>query len=454
MSIYKACDIRGIVPDEWNATKAHHIGRALGSMLRQRQQTSMCVAGDFRRSTPALIEALTLGLVESGIEVIQLGQVPTPAAYFGAHHLACPNVAIVTASHNPGRYNGIKFLIAGHPAVPAVIHELQQQLNAPEPVVQQHATRSVSIESEYEDWLQTASQSFIECESSPSFKVVVDTMGGACTQLAPRVLRRAGHVVSSEDDQLDPDFSRRDPNPAVDQNLAPLRRSVTELHADLGIALDGDGDRVLFIDAHGEIARPEQIAALLVRHHFRQCTLVYDLKCASIVAEAVRADGGRAIMQPSGHGFIKQTMLRESADIGVEVSGHHFFGKLHGGDDGLFTALVLLRLLGKTRQPLHQLLQPIGWPAITPDIRIRFQGETTTALDAIAATCGGTISRLDGVRAEYASGEWGLARASITEPAITFRFEAIDKRRLPSIIARFLNGASDLHQLVMEKLHV
>jgi phosphomannomutase/phosphoglucomutase len=276
-------------------------------------------------------------------------------------------------------------------------------------------------------------------------------MGGAYTDIAPRVLAAAGYDVVTVDSRLDPDFQRRDPNPADDRNLQPLVDTVLRHQADVGLALDGDGDRVILVDASGGIARPEQIAAMLVEHCFPHGTVVFDLKCASIVWRTVQQRGGTAVMQPSGHGFIKTAMLDRQAELGVEVSGHHFFGALHGGDDGLFTALVVLTLLRQLNSTLQSQLIRIGWPSITPDLRLPLVGDCRTILEVIAASCGGQVSRMDGVRAEYEDG-WGLARASITEPAMTFRFEGRDPAHLRQVVAQFLSGVPTLRHQVMERI--
>jgi phosphomannomutase/phosphoglucomutase len=284
-----------------------------------------------------------------------------------------------------------------------------------------------------------------------SLRIVVDTMAGAFTHVAPRVLASAGHLVTPLGGEIDPDFAARTPNPSEDANLEPLIEAVMRERADLGVAFDGDGDRVIFVDAHGQIVRPEQIAVLLVQHCFERPTVVYDLKCASILSRAVEAVGGRAIMQPSGHGFIKATMIEERAELGVEVSGHHFFGVLDGGDDGLFTALLVAEIVTQTNRSLAELIAPIGWPAITPDLRVPFSGDATEAIEAIGRTCGGHVTRLDGVRAAYDHG-WALARASITEPAITFRFEGRDQADLRRVVAQFLAAVPALCRQVMEMI--
>jgi len=281
--------------------------------------------------------------------------------------------------------------------------------------------------------------------------IVVDTMAGTLTEVTPRVLGQAGHHVTAMCREIDPDFSAGDPNPAVDANLQPLIARVRDERADAGIAFDGDGDRVIFVDHTGRIVRPEQLGAILAVLCFDRPTVVYDLKCASVLGRAVEKVGGTAVMRPSGYGFIKTTMIQRQADTGVEVSGHHFFRALGGGDDALFTALVTLNLMGHLQSTLADLVEPVGWPAITPDVRIPFTGDAAAAVERIAESCGGQVTRLDGVRSEYEDG-WALARASITEPAITFRFEGQDRSRLTGIASRFLAGVPDLQTQVLEKI--
>ncbi len=501
MSIFKACDIRGVVGKELDEDIARRIGRALGEMAWRRDRgvcaPRICLGGDFRRSTPSLKQALRTGLADAGALVVDCGQVPTPVAYLVAKWWNCPHVVIVTASHNPGHYNGVKFMVGGRPAVPALMDELQAEYTAspamphrslivppgdmgfeaipdamsattasgppigiaatPQPKALVCSDRTAGRLSfpigAYEHWIGRHAASLVP-SSIGGLKVVLDPMGGAFAEIAPRVLTAAGGDVSvlADGAPMDPDFVQRDPNPAVDDNLRSLRECVVARRADIGIAFDGDGDRVAFVDHTGRIVRPEQIAAMLVQQCFPQPLVVYDQKCASLVSRAAEAAGGRAVMQPSGYGFIKSTMIDEHADLGVEVSGHYFFKALDGGDDGLFAALITLHVLARTRTSLADLIAPFGWPAITPDLRIPFDGDAAAEVERIAGGCGGRITRLDGVRAEYEDG-WALARPSITEPLITLRFEGRDRSSLPGIAERFLAAAPELLTRVMEKIH-
>lgn len=451
MTIFKACDIRGVVGEEWGQDEARRIGQALGGMIRTRGEGAICVGGDFRRSTPPLKQSLTDGLLDAGLTVHDVGQQPTPVVYFAARHLDCRSVAVVTASHNPARYNGIKFLVAGQPPGPSLVRELKSRLDVP--LQGPRGTRDDrDVTAEYESWVVRQSRDLLAtAPAAGGLSVVLDAMAGAYTHVAPRVLESAGHAVDSLTPEIDPDYAACNPDPSHDANLQPLIEAVPARRADLGVALDGDGDRVVFVDHAGRIARPEEIAAILIRQCFQRPTVVYDLKCASIVPRVTAQAGGIAIMQPSGHGFIKAAMLAARAELGVEVSGHHFFGILDGGDDGLFTALVVLGLLNQRRVRLADLIRPTEWPAITPDLRIPFAGGALAALEAIASRCGGVVTRLDGVRASY-DGGWALARASITEPAITFRFEGRDRDHLRRIAEQFLAGAGPLRNQVLERI--
>ncbi len=449
VTIFKSCDIRGTVPQQWNADDAHRIGRSLGKMVYDRDERTIYVGGDYRHSTQELKSALIDGLLKSGVDVRDVGQLPTPVVYFAARQANCGSVAIVTASHNPAEYNGVKFMVANQPAVPELVIELQQVMAHEPSYGQSGHARTQHVLPDYERWL--ARQMSTESPTTPpALHVVVDTMYGACSRLAPRALESHGFRVSALRNEIVPDFKRMEPNPARDANLESLVLEVKRLGADAGIALDGDGDRVIFVDGAGRIARPEQVAVLLVRQLHQRPTVVYDLKCASIVARAVEAVGGRALMQPSGYGFIKSAMLQHGAQLGVEASGHHFWDKLSGGDDGLFTALVVLDLLRSRQLALADLCVSIGWPAISPDIRIPFLGDTHAVLDHIAATCGGWVVRIDGVRAEYEDRGWALARASITEPAMTFRFEGRDPEQMRRIAKQFLSATPDVGQRVLE----
>ena len=483
MTIFKACDIRGIVGQEWDSGDAFQIGIGLGGLIRRTESSAICIGGDFRESTPRLKSALIDGLVRQGLHVDDLGQVPTPVVYFAARRHGSGNAAIVTASHNPAGYNGIKFVIGGHPAIPETMARLQAEMNR-EPAVGespgQVQVRDVS--SDYADfaigagrrpgrrtipprnrcrrdhdrWWQGRCR---HNEAGSPLHRIADPASAGGGRLDGRsddshrasILRQAGHRVWSLTETIDPEFRQGTPSPSVDANLAALQEAVVGRHADLGIAFDGDGDRLVLVDDSGQIVRPEQLAVLFARHCFTQPTVIYDLKCASILPREITASGGLPVMQRTGHGFIKAAMLARQAQLGVEASGHHFFGMLGGSDDALFTSLVILRLIQRSGQPLRRLIAAYGWPLITPDLRIPYDGDTGQAVERIAGTCGGETTRLDGVRADYEGG-WALVRRSNTEPVLTLRFEAVDDARLRQIVERFLHHEPALRRRVLQEI--
>jgi phosphomannomutase/phosphoglucomutase len=453
VSVFKACDLRGLAGAEMNEVICRKVGLALGVMAHERGGGPVCVGGDFRRSTPALKGALCAGLMESGATVFDAGQNPTPSHYFAARHLGCPNAAIVTASHNPGKYNGVKFMIAGRPAVPSLVSDLRSRVERAE-VAKGKSGRCerVDVTSAYVEHMLTASATLAgstrEALQHRRLRVAVDAMGGAFSMLGPAILERAGCEVVPLACAIDPDFAARSPNPAADKNLTGIREVVAREGADLGMALDGDGDRVTILTRSGAIIRPEQLGVLLIRHCLAKPTVVCDLKCASILPRAAEKAGGRAIMRPSGHGFIKSEMMDQNGDLGIEVSGHVFLKALHGGDDGMFTALTIAHLLARRGVDLDAEIRAIGWPCITPDLRVPLPRCSDDLLERIAASCGGAVTRLDGVRVEYADG-WALARMSITEPVITLRFEGRTAAETRTIAKRFLANAPELLEAVL-----
>jgi phosphomannomutase / phosphoglucomutase len=472
VSVFKACDIRGIVGEELDESVFRRLGRTLAGMIQRRGGGPTCVGGDFRWSTPTLMQALRTGLFESGANVIDVGQVPTPVVYFAGRYLDCSNVAIVTASHNAGRYNGLKFMIAGRPAVPGLVEELRtaaesEQASTSAPCAHQpenEPARHVAsrhILDKYKSNVRSNAAALVPAPGR-KLRVMIDMMCGAMSGIAEPVLAAEGFEVIAINNRVDPDFAAGSPNPAVDANLRPLAGRILAEHADLGLAFDGDGDRVAVVDNSGHVVRPEQIGALLVQHVFTRPTVVYDQKCASVLPRAVQAAGGRVTMRPSGHGFLKSTMIDEAADLGIEVSGHYFFKALGGGDDGLFAGLLVARLVAAAgTAPVSQstcgatladMVASIAWPAITPDLRIPVDGRPEDILEQVAASCDGQVSRLDGVRTEY-DGGWALARTSITEPVMTFRFEGRDSGHLDEIVRRFLSGVPKLCERVLEHIH-
>jgi len=483
VSIFKACDIRGVVGEELDAGLTERIGRAVATL---RGGGPVVVGGDARRSTPDLRAALIAGLRASGADVVDVGMLPTPAFYFTLRRLAVRGAVMVTASHNPPQYNGFKVVLGDLPVEPADVQRLAALVESGAFTSGGGTLSTEEGAGPYVEWLVRTGPSVA------GLRVVVDAAGGCMSEVAPAVLGRLGAEVHCVHCTVDPDLRGRNPNPVIPGALADLEAEVVARGADLGVGFDADGDRVVFVDEAGRTVAQEHAATLLLREVlredgpapaavgapsvapgasgavnraptpvpvFRGCSahgtkVIRDIKFSALLDEEVRAAGGVALIERSGHAFIRRRMVTERAVFGCEVSGHYFYGRLGGDDDSLLSALILGRyLLGQRPRHLHELVAALPLPRISPDIRLPARLEEAPELLARveAALEDAEVSHLDGVRAQWPDG-WGLVRASVTEPVITLRFEALGEMELPAIAARFLRGAPELLQPVLRAM--
>lgn len=452
MSIYKACDIRGVYPSSLDEKTSYNIGAALGAMLGP---VSVLVAGDVRVSTPPLKESLINGLVDAGCEVVDIGMAPTPAFYYALQRMGTESGVTVTASHNPAKYNGFKIAPHGQPMTEDVMDELRKLVEAGGFIHGRRGSiRKAEVLEDYKDFLLEAigelmgEQRVAKGQGKP-LKAVVDCGNGCYSTIAPDVLRRAGIVVEELYCWEDGSFPNREPNPAVAANLEALCRKVKETGADLGIAFDGDGDRVVFVDELANVVPSDNAIALFAGFLLRKhpgSKVVFDIKCSSLVSDSVKAVGGVPVMEKSGHAYIKNNLLSNGAVFAGEISGHFFFSALKG-DDGLFAALLMAGIIIAEGRSLAQMVAAQPKYFTTKDFRIPFSGSTSELFGRLKARLeeGGEarLSFLDGIRAEFADG-WGLIRASVTEPLVTLRFEGKSLEGLEGIRESFLSGDSDL----------
>ena len=428
MSIYKACDIRGRYPDEIDAETMHLIGRALAT---EAEGNTFVVGGDVRESTPELKDALCRGLTTSGSDVTDIGTVPTPAVYRAKDELQTWGAAIVTASHNPAQFNGLKFMLGWLPPTPDEVQRLKKLVETDRLAEGDGTLTARSVKEDYLAWLKER-----YAGTGNGLRVLLDAGNGCASEWAGQAFMDAGYEVQELNCRPDGTFPSRSPNPSKPENLKSTASAVAAADVDFGVAFDGDADRVVFLDRHGHVVNTERAIIILARAVLKDQpggSVIYDLKCTEKVADEVERLGGRALRERSGHSFIKTRLITDKAAFAGEASGHFFFGEL-GRDDGIYAALRMGQIIAESGSTLSGLADTVPDFYISPDIRISLSYDAGAAVvERLKKDFSGYPQEYkDGVRIEFDDG-WALCRQSVTEPAITLRFEANTPERLEEI---------------------
>ena len=440
MSVYKACDIRGPV-DQLSEKLYRSWGRSIG---RQAGSGAKVVAGgDVRLTTPAFLEAVVEGLVGAGAEVIELGIVSTPMVYFAKRFLGAEGCVIVTSSHNPPDTNGLKWMVGNLPPGPEDVQQLREEAEGADSAGR-FAGQAVGrrtkkeIGESYLAWLRSS----FGKRGDANMRVVLDPGGGSWCSRGSEYFDKVfgGMRVSAIHDKADGNFRERNPDSAKPENLGSLCQAVIEEGADIGIAFDGDGDRVGFVDNEGVALTAEQATWVLLGswgQQIRGKNFVYDIKFSDVIRRAAEELGAIPTVERSGHAFIRTKMIQTAAVFGAEISGHYFYGQLDGGDDGLYTAMLMTAYLSGCGERLSELRRECPKSFITPDLRLRASTEKQTELIELASKAFGEYpqSRVDGVRIDFPDG-WVLLRNSVTESSLTVRFEGQDGESLERIVKR------------------
>jgi len=437
-AVFKAYDIRGTVPEQLNARFAFRLGLALAHQAQQQGVQQMVIGYDGRHSSPELAEALQQGLNQGGIEAFDLGLVPTPVVYFAAHHLRTGSGVAITGSHNPSNYNGFKMMLGGKTLHGADIEALHQLMEGDLPTASIPAIRSARDLKE--DYLQAVTD---RVKLERPLRVAIDCGNGATGVLAESLFRRLGCEVVMLYDTVDGNFPHHHPDPAVPDNLADLIAAVRTHQCDLGLAFDGDGDRLGVVTPQAEIIWPDRQLILFAQDILTRLpgsTIIYDVKCSRHVGLAVKAAGGVPLMWQTGHSLIKAKLAETGAPLAGEMSGHIFFAeRWFGFDDGLYTGARLLEILSRHPEPAA-ILSALPKDRSTPELKIDMQeGEPHAFVQELKKADFPSAQQrvlIDGIRAEYADG-FGLARASNTTPVVVLRFEADNDNALQRIKDEF-----------------
>jgi phosphomannomutase/phosphoglucomutase len=434
--IFKACGIRGIVDTVLTPDAVRAIGHALGSEAVARGQKAIAVGRDGRLSGPALAGALADGIRAAGVNVIDIGCVPTPVTYFAAWQLGCDSCVSVTGSHNPPDYNGLKMVLGGQTLYGDMIQGLRRRI-AEDDLVCAAASGTLGEADVTGAYIERIVG---DVKLARPMKIVVDCGNGVAGELAPALFRRMGCEVIELFCEIDGHFPNHHPDPSKPENLRDVQRVLRETDAELGLAFDGDGDRLGVVTKDGEIIYPDRQLMLFAADILTRdpgATIIHDVKCSRWVAESVRFQGGVPLMWNTGHALIKAKLRETGAPLAGEMSGHMFFNeRWYGFDDGLYAGARLLEIISRwpdANWPLKHLPNAIS----TPELNLKMQeGEPHQLIATLQKTGKFPGARelitIDGVRAEYADG-FGLARASNTTPVIVLRFEADNARALARI---------------------
>ena len=449
MSIYKPCDIRGDAASELTPDLYQSWGYALGRRLPP--GSPFVAGGDVRTSTPAFLNALIVGLCRAGMRVLDLGAVPTPMAYFAMRHLKASGCAIVTASHSPPPVNGLKWMVGSLPPSEDDVQTLKRDTETGDlgPGRSGGARQALDIGPAYVAWLKNR---WVKEGDRVKAHVILDPGNGAWSG---RVCPYLQAVFPNADltaihDRPDGSFPDRNPDSAKPAHLIALAQTVWEGGADLGIAFDGDGDRVAFVDSEGQVLSAEETTWILLQgfgQNLQGRPFVYDVKFSDRIPEAAAHLGARPQAQRSGHAFIRTSMIEDGGCFGAEISGHYFYGELRGGDDGLYTACRILVHISETGGALADLRQCCPKIYMTPDLRLSVEADRQ---DQILRQVRDVFQHrpqkaVDGIRIDFPNG-WALVRKSVTEPRLTFRFEGASAGDLDCVVAEFCNGLSSLGQ--------
>ena len=437
-SIFRAYDIRGVVEEQLTFDSVELISKAIGSEALANGIESLLVGFDGRLSSPLLSKALIKGIRSTGCNVINLGLIPTPLLYFATHTTDCSSGVMLTASHNPANYNGLKIVFKQTCMADNQIQLVRKRIENNE--------LSIGFGDYREEDIVVAYLADVTARISLNrkLKLVIDCGNAVPATVAPDLFELLGCEVEPLFCEIDGNFPNRHPDPTIPENLRTLSAEVIKCEADLGIAFDGDGDRLGIVTDKGEFIDADKMLMLLVDDilpDYPGAPVIFDVKCSRTLAKRISAAGGEPIMHRSGHSFMKQKMQETNAPVGGEYAAHVFLkDRWFGFDDGVYTAARIVEILSKETNPASKVFENFIDTVSTPEIKIAVAEERkfdlVNRLLQLADFPEGKMITLDGLRVEFDEG-WGLVRASNTSPALLLRFEASNKEHLQTIMSAF-----------------
>ncbi|MBZ5631573.1 MAG: phosphomannomutase/phosphoglucomutase [Acidobacteriia bacterium] len=423
-TIFREYDIRGVAETELVSSDVVDLGRGLGTLLQRKSGRSITLGRDCRLSSPRLRDALLEGLLDSGCEVTDIGVVPTPLLYFSAVHLGADGAVMITGSHNPSEFNGFKTVCGPATLHGETIQEVRHIIEARDFLRGRGSHQDMDVIPAYLD--EVAPQ----FKYSRRVKVVLDAGNGTAGPVVHRLFQRLNCEVTELFFDMDGRFPNHHPDPTVPANLKHLQDAVKARHADLGIAFDGDADRIGAVDENGEVLYGDMLLLIFGREILTRkpgATIIGEVKCSQLLYDELKRLGGNPVMYKTGHSLIKAKMKQEHAELAGEMSGHMFFADRYlGYDDALYAACRLIEIVAKSGKPLSAQLAGLPKLVSTPEIRVDCPDEVKfQVVERVAARFKRThnVIGVDGVRVLFDHG-WGLVRASNTQPVLVMRFEA------------------------------
>jgi phosphomannomutase/phosphoglucomutase len=437
--IFRACDIRGIVDISLTEEVVFAIGRALGTKVLATHGSSIVIGRDGRLSGARLLQQLAAGIQAAGCDVVDVGLVPTPCLYFAAFALDITSAVMLTGSHNPPNYNGLKIILNGVTIHGVAIQELLTIIQQQNFATGNGSYAQTNIIDKY---INAITQ---DVKVPRKLKVVVDCGNGAAGAVAPEVYGKLQCEVIPLYCDIDGNFPNHHPDPSDLQNLSALINAVHTHNADFGLAFDGDGDRLGIIDNNGKVIWPDRLLILFAQELLKtkpNATIIYDVKCSTDVAKVIRANGGTPLMWNTGHSLIKAKMQETGALLAGEMSGHVFFkDRWFGFDDAIYTGARLIEILSHISATAAEIFAKLPEMVSTPELQVAVteNSKFTIMQDLLQTAVFSTPNEkitIDGLRVEFADG-WGLVRPSNTTPKLVIRFEALNGDALRRIQQQF-----------------
>jgi phosphomannomutase/phosphoglucomutase len=424
--IFRAYDVRGRIGDDVNPAVFRAVAQAYASLIRRNGGRAVAIGQDNRTSSEALKAAFVDGVRAAGVDVVDIGLVTTPILYFATAHWKLDGGATITGSHNPIEYNGVKMVHPG--AAPLTEDEIQDLRKTVETKDFEHGDGRISTRSPRDEYFDTVAR--LVPRLARPLRVVADAGNGVGSLYAPALLRRLGCEVIELHCESDGTFPNHLPDPEDPKNVVDVQEKVLETGADIGLAWDGDADRLGVIDERGRRHEADLFLILLARDLLTRhpgAKIVFDVKCSQVLAEDVTRHGGVPVMWKTGHSLLKRKMREDGILLGGEVSGHLFFAEnYYGVDDGVLAAAKLLDVIARQPAPVSALFDAIPHVAATPELKAPCpDGEKFRVVDELARELRARYETIDidGVRVLFPGGSWGLVRASNTNPYLTLRFE-------------------------------